>query len=126
MMATVRPVFEAMLFTSAARCSWSAALPCEKLSRTTSTPARIMRSSTTGSLEAGPRVATILVLRGIRVTLTSQGAMCNTTCSTIRASLQSGHGRQRLAFEKLQERPARRRDVADPAGNAELVDRRDG
>ena len=41
------------------------AVPCEKLRRTTSTPARIMRSSTSGSLEAGPSVATILVDRNM-------------------------------------------------------------
>ena len=40
-------------------------MPWEKLKRTTSTPAVSMRSSTSGSLEAGPRVATILVLRGM-------------------------------------------------------------
>ncbi len=39
------------------------AVPCEKLRRTTSTPAAIMRSSTSGALDAGPRVATILVAR---------------------------------------------------------------
>src|SRR3989454_7934960 len=123
MMATVRAVFEAMLFTSAARCSWSAAVPCEKLSRTTSTPARIMRSSTTGSLEAGPRVATILVLRGIRVTLTSQAAMCKKAIrSIIRARLKSRPRRQGLALEKLEKRATRRGEVADPVGNAELVD----
>src|SRR6266850_2228187 len=125
MIATVRPVFDAMLFTSAARCSWSAALPCEKLSRTTSTPARIMRSSTTGSLEAGPRVATILVLRGMRVTLTSQAAMCKKAIrSIIRTRFKSRHGRQALAFEKLQKRATRRGDVADLVRNAELVDGR--
>jgi hypothetical protein len=42
---------------------WSCAVPCEKFSRTTLTPARIMASSMSGSLEAGPRVATILVAR---------------------------------------------------------------
>ena len=39
-------------------------VPCEKLRRTTSTPAASMRCSTAGSLQAGPSVATILVLRG--------------------------------------------------------------
>ena len=43
---------------------WSCAVPCEKLRRTTSTPARIIRSSTSGVDDAGPRVATILVARG--------------------------------------------------------------
>src|SRR5438477_8561752 len=122
MMATVRPVFEAMLFTSAARCSWSAALPCEKLSRTTSTPARSMRSSTVESLEAGPRVATILVLRGIRVTLTSQAAMCKKLIrSIIRTRFKSRHGRQGLALEKLQKRAACRGNVVDLAADADLL-----
>jgi hypothetical protein len=46
---------------------WSSALPCEKLSRTTSTPALIMRASTSGELDAGPRVATIFVARTMRI-----------------------------------------------------------
>ena len=71
MMATVRPTLEAISFTSAARLRWSSPVPCEKLRRTTSTPARIMRSSTAGSLEAGPRVATIFVLRNMKDVLPS-------------------------------------------------------
>src|SRR5205814_4450740 len=63
--ATVRPVLVASSFTSVARFSWSCAVPCEKLSRTTSTPARIILSRTAGSEEAGPSVATIFVLRSI-------------------------------------------------------------
>src|SRR5436190_5532732 len=63
--ATVRPVLVASSLTSAARFSWSAAVPCEKLSRTTSTPARIILSRMAGSEEAGPSVATIFVLRSI-------------------------------------------------------------
>src|SRR4051812_6239726 len=65
-MATVRPSLDAISLTSLARFSWSCAVPCEKLRRTTSTPARTMRSSTTGSLEAGPNVATIFVLRSMK------------------------------------------------------------
>src|SRR6185436_12937358 len=68
--ATVRPSLEAISLTSFARFSWSCAVPCEKLSRTTSTPARTMRSSTAGSLDAGPRVATIFVLRSMKDVLT--------------------------------------------------------
>src|SRR4051812_26912247 len=63
--ATVRPVLVAGSFTSDARFSWSSAVPCEKLSRTTSTPARIILSRTAESEEAGPSVATIFVLRSI-------------------------------------------------------------
>src|SRR5262245_3114957 len=65
-MATVRPTLDAISLTSAARARWSAAVPCEKLRRTTSTPARTMRSRTAGSLEEGPSVATIFVLRNMR------------------------------------------------------------
>src|SRR5262245_46486021 len=65
-MATVRPVLVAISLTIAARFRWSSAVPCEKLSRTTSTPARIMRSRTAGSLDDGPRVATIFVLRSMK------------------------------------------------------------
>src|SRR3954467_7756926 len=61
--ATVRPTFSAMVRTMLARSMWSCALPWLKFRRTTSTPARIRRSSTSGSLVAGPRVATILVPR---------------------------------------------------------------
>src|SRR3970282_2923515 len=64
-MAAVRPSLRAISLTSAARFRWSSALPCEKVSRTTSTPARTMLCSTAGSEDAGPRVATILVLRSI-------------------------------------------------------------
>src|SRR5262245_15963903 len=64
--ATVRPVLVAMSLTNLARFSWSCAVPCEKLRRTTSTPARTMRSSTAGSLDDGPRVATIFVLRSMK------------------------------------------------------------
>src|SRR5512134_1689501 len=71
MIATVRPTLDEISFTCAARLRWSSAVPCEKLSRTTSTPARIMRSSTAGSLEAGPRVATIFVLRNMKDVLPS-------------------------------------------------------
>jgi hypothetical protein len=47
---------------AAAICaSFSAWSPCEKFSRRTSTPAPISSSMTAGSVEAGPRVATIFV-----------------------------------------------------------------
>ena len=63
MMATSLPARAAAARTSVARSMWSCALPCEKFSRTTSTPARIIASSTSGDEDAGPRVATILVAR---------------------------------------------------------------
>src|SRR3989344_618266 len=65
MMATSRPARWAAARTVAARSIWSCALPWLKFSRTTFTPARIMASSSAGSLEAGPRVATILVARRV-------------------------------------------------------------
>src|SRR5712672_2957928 len=65
-MATVRPTLRPISLNSSARFRWSSAVPCEKLRRTTSTPARNMRSRIAGSLEEGPSVATILVLRSIR------------------------------------------------------------
>ena len=64
MIATARPCSVLISRTRRARSMWSAAVPCEKLRRTTSTPARISRASVAGSLHAGPSVATIFVLRG--------------------------------------------------------------
>src|ERR671923_941128 len=78
MIATVRPTLAATSFTIAPRLGWSSAVPCEKLSRTTSTPARTMRSKIAGSLDAGPRVATIFVLRNmrnVRASLTDPAAL---------------------------------------------------
>src|SRR6187455_1888543 len=71
MIATVRPTVRDTSRTSAARLRWSSAVPCEKFRRTTSTPATTMRSSTAGSLEDGPRVATIFVLRSMKDVLES-------------------------------------------------------
>src|SRR5215831_5878796 len=65
MMAISRPSFFAVARTRSARSTWSLVLPWEKLRRTTSTPAASIRARTSGSLQAGPRVATILVARGM-------------------------------------------------------------
>ena len=65
MMATSRPARSDAARTRRARSMWSAAVPWLKLSRTTLTPARIMSSSSAGSLDAGPRVATIFVARWV-------------------------------------------------------------
>src|SRR5262245_42341080 len=46
--------------------------------------------------------------------------------SFLGARLKRRDSRQRLAFEEFQERAARGGDVADPVGDAELVDRGDG
>ena len=48
----------------------SSALPCEKFSRATSIPASTIRTRTSGSREAGPMVATILVRRMALVSIT--------------------------------------------------------
>ena len=64
MIAISRPMVFAISRTICARPRWSLAAPCEKLRRTQSTPAASIRWSTAGSLQAGPRVATILVARG--------------------------------------------------------------
>ncbi|MNX45413.1 hypothetical protein D3C86_759270 [compost metagenome] len=67
MMATSRPALRAASRTMVARSMWSCAVPWLKFSRTTLTLARIICSSNSGVLEAGPRVATILVAwRGMR------------------------------------------------------------
>ena len=63
MMATSRPARLAASRTIWARSMWSCAVPWLKLSRTTFTPARIISSKIWGVLDAGPRVATILVER---------------------------------------------------------------
>lgn len=63
MMPTSRPTARAVSRTSSARATWSCAVPCEKFSRTTSTPAAIMRVRISSVLDEGPSVATILVAR---------------------------------------------------------------
>jgi hypothetical protein len=61
---THRPLHAGRHFAhQCAPCDVVVGLPCEKLRRTTSTPARIIRSRTSLLDDAGPRVATILVSR---------------------------------------------------------------
>src|SRR6185503_2774610 len=103
-MATVRPTLEAISLISAARLRWSSAVPCEKLRRTTSTPASTMRSSTAGSLEDGPRVATIFVLRSMRDVLESL-----TAPAAFDALLAAGIAR--LEGNRVAQRGQRRRRV---------------
>src|SRR4051812_10758812 len=147
-MATVRPTLLEISFTSAARFRWSSAVPCEKLRRTTSTPARTMRSRIEGSDDAGPSVATILVERNMVQTLKSQLPMCNTnsragtsraiqrsrscfadgsafswmTRLTIRAGFEGRDRGECLAFEELEKRPAGGRNVVDLVRDAVLID----
>ena len=63
MMPMCRPTLSAIWRTVATRAAWSFDVPCEKLMRNTSVPARISCSSTAGSSVAGPKVATIFVRR---------------------------------------------------------------
>src|SRR4051794_9827571 len=61
--ATWRPARPAASRTRWATSACSSALPWEKFSRATSIPASTMRTSISGSRDAGPMVATILVRR---------------------------------------------------------------
>ena len=62
MIATRRPVaLQAARMRAMTSACWSR-LPCEKLSRAIFMPARIRRSRISGEFDAGPMVATILVL----------------------------------------------------------------
>ena len=63
MMPMWRPTFSPICRTRATRAAWSFAVPCEKLMRNTSVPARISCSRRRRSSVAGPKVATILVRR---------------------------------------------------------------
>src|SRR5699024_2988247 len=64
-----RPFSAAATRAASARRRCSSPLPCEKFRRTTLTPASINSPSTPGLSVAGPRVATIFVLRSMRVKL---------------------------------------------------------
>src|ERR1700694_1060142 len=110
MMPTARPTLRQISRTSSARRMWSSAVPCEKFRRTTSTPARNMRSSVAASLEAGPRVATILVLLCMSLGFHRlRGAL-----------LKDLDGGKRLALEEFEKGAAAGGDVADPVGDAVL------
>ena len=61
--ATWRPARPAAWRTSDAVSACSSAVPWEKFRRATSIPASTMRTSTSGSRDAGPMVATIFVRR---------------------------------------------------------------
>src|SRR5438132_157351 len=97
--------------------------------RTASTVSTIrpsLRSS--GSPDAGPRVATIFVAR--RAMGSPSGAILADRCgrggvSAVRALLEDLERRQLLAFEHLEERAAAGRDVADVLLDAVLRDRRE-
>src|SRR5437588_2636602 len=61
--ATCRPARPAALRMRSAFSAWISRFPCEKFRRATSSPACTIRASVSGSREAGPIVATILVRR---------------------------------------------------------------
>src|SRR4249920_2608645 len=111
MMPTARSTLRQVSRTSSARRMWSSAVPWEKFRRTTSTPARNIRSSTAASLEAGPSVATILVL----LTMPSCGAAFE--------DLDRG---QLVPLEEFQEGTPAGGDVADAIAHAVLGDRGKG
>src|SRR5579863_9427853 len=94
----------------------SSTVPCEALTRTTSTPARIMSVSTSRLSVAGPAVATILVRRSCR----SFGR------SAMGALLEHGNGRQGLALDEFQEGAAASGDIGNAVLDAVLFDGREG
>ncbi len=143
MIATDLPTLRATSRTSVARSMWSCAVPCEKLSRTTSTPARIIRSSTSANstpdrgwrrswwrgalavspwrqITAGGRCRRSLALS--RAIIGRRAAASVTDRLRRRgAPLQDLEGRQRLALEHLEKGAAAGRDVADVASRCRSV-----
>src|SRR5579862_8112548 len=108
---THRSARRAAARTAASRRRRSSTVPCEALRRTTSTPARIICVSTSGSSVAGPRVATIFVRL-------STGAARSTTG----ALLEHGDRGQGLAFDELEERATAGGDVRNAVLDAVLLD----
>jgi len=79
-MARRRPTAEAAARKRRTHTIFSSKVPWEKFSRATLMPARIMASMTAGSEEAGPMVATILVLcagNAMGLTLPGRFEDCN-------------------------------------------------
>src|SRR3954471_10537192 len=143
MMATSRPARWAASRTRRARSMWSWAVPWLKFSRITLTPARINCSRSLGSLEAGPRVATILVARRAMDVLPGVGSSAAAILtrqqrqthapagerarraaarSTRGALLQDFECRERLAFQHLEEGAATGGDVTHVLLDAVLGD----
>ena len=80
MMPTCRPACEAISRMRAKDSAWDSCVPCEKLSRNTSTPAATSASSTSRLPLAGPTVAMILVWRMIE----AQGSRFSVRSSQLR------------------------------------------
>src|SRR5580658_4932878 len=101
-------------------------VPCEKLMRATSRPARTMPATTWGSSVAGPIVATILVLRSVSmVAFYSVGHSGRRTRARIgRALFQHRDRRQGLTFDEFKKRAAAGGNVGDAVLDAVLLDRR--
>src|SRR5271154_1900281 len=97
--------------------------------RATSSPAAIMSVMTPGASVAGPRVATIFVLRPVSIMPLSFGATPKARpAGTLRRSaggprLQHRDRRQRFAFHKFEERAAACGNIRDPVGDAVFFDR---
>src|SRR5579871_4561931 len=109
---THRSVRRAASRTRPSRRRRSSTVPCEALSRTTSSPARIICVSTSRSSVAGPTVATILARR-LSIPFGS---------SSIGALLQHGDRRQRLALDELEKGATTGRDIGDTILDAVLLD----
>ena len=92
------------------RRAWSASTPCEKLTRTTSTPARTMSASTFASSVAGPEGRDDL-------------GPAQDEAHAAR-SLQDVDRRQLLALDELEERAAAGRNVGNAVLDAVLLDGR--
>src|SRR5690606_26165638 len=100
--ATHLPACSATSRTICTRLACPAGSPCEKFTRTTSAPARIISPSTLGLSVAGPRVVRILVRRSIE-----------NLVSTATAVFQYRNRRQLLAFQEFQEGATAGGDIGD-------------
>src|SRR5437867_4934524 len=76
MIATRRPVSRAASPIRLIACACSEGVPCEKFNRATFIPARMSRVSISGDSEAGPIVATILVLCAENAAFMTQTSFC--------------------------------------------------
>src|SRR5262249_9724195 len=117
----------------------SSTVPCEALSRTTSSPARIISVNTEISSVAGPTVATIFVRRNIIsscavqplkgdrcATPKSSGATRRSSQLTLGSFLKYGDRGQCLALDELEKRSATGGNVRNPVLDVVLLDRGQG
>src|SRR5207247_8505812 len=99
MIATRRPVSRAASRIRLIACACSEGVPCEKFNRATFIPARMSRVSISGDSEAGPIVATILVL-----------CAGNAAFMTQTSSFRPRRDRSRLASHARPSLPSRARE----------------